>query len=93
MNEKQSRLLLESFDLRKLDRSCNFRGCDRHPSREILLQETNIITKERKEMASLYFCSEHYNDVSGDITVRLNEVADKRWVVGKKEYDVGFITH
>ena len=93
MNEKQSRLLLENFDLRKLDRQCNFRGCERHPSREILLHETNIITKERKEMASLYFCTEHYNDISGSITDRLNEIADKRLVVGKREYDVGIVTH
>ena len=61
--------------------------------KEVTLYETDLITKERKSVASLYFCTEHYNSTSKTITDSLNEIANKRWVIGKKAYDIGFITH
>jgi hypothetical protein len=93
MNEKQSEFITHMFELKNLDRVCNHRGCQKPPAKEILLYETDIILKERKEMASLYLCREHYNNTTKDITASLNEIAHKRYIVGKKEFDMGVITH
>lgn len=81
------------FDLKKLNKMCNHRECKKYPSKEILLYETDLITKEKKELVSLYFCTEHYNNISRKIATKLNEIGDKRWVINKKEFDIGFITH
>ena len=93
MNEKQMEFLAQMFELRNFKKICNWTGCGKMPSKEIVLQETDIITKEKKNVASLYFCTGHYNDISKQITKKLNEIANKRWVINKKEFDIGFITH
>jgi hypothetical protein len=93
MNDSQMQLLVKMFNLRNLNKTCNFRGCQKSPSKEVTLIETDLITKERKSVASLYFCTEHHNKISKSITADLNEIANKRWVIGKKEFDIGFITH
>lgn len=93
MNESQMQLLARRFNLRNLNKTCNYRECRKLPNKEITLIETDLITKERKNVASLYFCTEHHNKITKNITTELNEIANKRWVIGKKEFDIGFITH
>ena len=93
MNENQMRLLAEEFELRNFNKICNYHGCIKLPGKEIVLHETDLITKERKNVASLYFCTEHYNKTYKTITDKLNDIADKRLIIGKKSHDIGFITH
>jgi len=93
MNDKQTMLITQMFDLKKLNKTCNHKNCQKYPSKEILLYEVDLITKEKKNVVSLYFCTGHYNNISKEITSKLNEIADKRWVIHKKEFDIGFITH
>jgi hypothetical protein len=93
MNTSQSEMIISMFDLRKLSRTCNYKDCKSPPSKEILLYETDLITNQRKEAVSLYFCTKHYNIASVEIVRKLNEIGSKRWVVGKKEFDVGYVTH
>ena len=81
------------FELKKLNKTCNYTGCIKYPGKEIVLQETDLITKEIKNVASLYFCTEHHNKTSKTITSELNEIANKRWVISKKVFDTGIITH
>ena len=93
MNEKQMQFLAQSFNLMTFKKMCNYKDCHKYPSKEIILYETDIITKEEKIVASLYFCSEHYNKVARQITTKLNEIANKRWVIDKRVRETGFITH
>ena len=87
------RFLADSFDLKKFNKNCNHKNCIKLPNKEILLYETDLITKEKKVVASLYLCTEHYNHISKVIVDKLNGIADKRWVIDKKEHDIGYITH
>ncbi len=82
------------YDIRKLERKCNFINCNRKPGKEILIYEFDIRTGKKKELLSLYLCSEHFivarNTLIEDLKKTGNMEGKK---INIKVFDTGIITH
>ena len=85
-------LILREFDVRKLNRACNHKGCEKIPTKEMLIYETDFRNQRRKDLVSLYFCSKHY-EVSKKFLQKLAGVCEKGRVVDKKVFDIGYVTY
>ena len=86
-------ILAKNLDIWKMDKACNSQGCQKSPTKKVLIFQSNTITHEKKDLASLYFCTEHYNDKLIPIIQNLNEACGKRIKIFKKVKEIGYITH
>lgn len=50
-------------DIRLLKTFCNFRGCEKKPTKEMLIVQIDMNTAKRREIISIYLCQDHYNSM------------------------------
>jgi len=86
-------LIINSFDLKKRNRSCNVQGCNKLPTKETIIIELDMMIKRKRELASIYFCTEHYDYNIGKFLNKLNNVCEKGKIIDKKVFDIGYVTH
>jgi len=79
-------------DIRRLKSNCNFRDCGKKPGKEMLIFQIDMNTRTKKDIISIYLCSDHFTEMEkllGDIVNRFK--AGKRYVI--KGFDTGFVTY
>ncbi len=85
--------ILTNYEIRKLSKTCNFIGCDKFPSKEILVSVYDSKKVKSKELVSLYLCSKHFEIVEKTLVDELAKLCEEGKIVQKRVFDVGFITH
>lgn len=88
----QREIIASSFDLRKLAKTCNFMNCGKPASVEALVFESDVGTKKRRELASLYFCREHYKTALRELMKSLDRERKAGKVNGVEVFDIGYVT-
>jgi len=58
-------VLMDSYNVRKLDKECNDKTCETTPTKKIFVYEYKKFSK--KGIVSLYLCEEHVKSVRGFI--------------------------
>jgi hypothetical protein len=86
-------LIINSFDIRKRDKSCNVHGCNKLPTKEAIIIESDMMLKRKRELASVYFCTLHYDHSIRSLLSRLNNVCEKGKIIDKKVFDIGYVTY
>ena len=84
--------IMKSFDIRKLSRTCNTHGCDKPPAKEVNVFEFDAKTAKKRELVTLYLCSNHYNSLDLFLN-RLKELCEKGRIIQKEVFDVGCVTY
>jgi hypothetical protein len=86
----QRDLIAGMFDLKKLTKICNFRGCEKPPSVEALVFEEEVGNGKRRELVSLFLCQGHCDAALEDFLARLGR---RPGTVNKFEvFDIGYVT-
>jgi hypothetical protein len=57
--------LMDSYNVRKLDKICNDKACETEPTKKIFVYEYKKFSK--KGIVSLYLCEDHVKSVRGFI--------------------------
>jgi len=71
MNEAIIETILKLYDIKHLKKRCNFKGCDKKPSKMVEIIERNNIKK--RIIAKLYLCDEHIHSVD-ELIERLKKI-------------------
>lgn len=82
--------ILQRFEIRNMKRCCNFRGCRKTPTKELLLLEFDRRRPARR-VASLYLCEKHCTREAKSISNELKTEAGK--YIGGRIFDINYITH
>ncbi|MFH1978672.1 MAG: hypothetical protein ABIJ92_05080 [Candidatus Aenigmatarchaeota archaeon] len=86
-------LLSTVLDLRKRGNTCNIPQCEKMPVKEMVLIEHDKLKQRKREIATVYFCSDHCDKKPDEIVRRANVVAGKGKIIDKKVFDIGYITY
>ena len=86
-------VLAKILDIWKMSRACNQIGCMKAPTKKITVAGRSILTKEKRELASIYFCTEHYNNGLQPIINTLKDACSKEIKIEKTVKEIGCITH
>ena len=79
-------------DIRRLKRNCNFRDCEKKPGKEMLIFQINMDTRTKKNIISIYLCSDHFTEMEKLLEGVVNRFREgKRYVI--KGIDTGFVTY
>ncbi|MCK4335866.1 MAG: hypothetical protein KAW40_04050 [Candidatus Aenigmarchaeota archaeon] len=79
-------------DIRRLKRNCNFRDCEKKPGKEMLIFQVDMDTRTKKDIISIYLCSEHFGKMEKLLEGVVNRFKEgKRYVI--KGFDTGFVTY
>jgi hypothetical protein len=86
-------VITENLEIGKMARACNFSGCMKAPTKKITLSGRSVLTREKRDLASIYFCTEHYNKELRPITEKLRNACGKQIKIEKTVKEIGYITH
>ncbi|NIO23100.1 MAG: hypothetical protein GTN38_03690 [Candidatus Aenigmarchaeota archaeon] len=79
-------------DIRRMKRNCNFGKCEKKPGKEMLIFQINMDTRTKKNIISIYLCSDHFREME-----RCLEGVVNKFKSGKmyriKGFDIGFVTY
>jgi hypothetical protein len=89
----KAQLIAGTFELQRGSRLCNIRGCGNLPARKVTLFEENRINRERKPLAVVYLCNEHYSTRIPGFMTEINMLRETGRLIDKRVQDIGFITH
>lgn len=89
---KSRSLILERYDIKKLGRVCNSRGCKSVPTKELLISETEKNTSKNRELASLYLCEKHYNETADALVKDIRKTSGKGKTIERKTFNIGYVT-
>jgi len=89
----KSWILVKNLDVGKLGRACNFNGCTKAPTKKVIVSERNTFTRKKKDLASIYFCTKHYNNELRPIMNTLSCACGKQIKIEKTVKEIGYITH
>lgn len=78
-------------DIRKMKGNCNFRGCEKKPGKEMLIFRINMKDRTKKDIISLYLCTEHFSEMERKLEGVVNRFREGK-MYGIKEMDTGFVT-
>lgn len=79
----RSWILAKSLEIGKMNRACNFNGCKKAPTKRVLIFERNTATRKKRDLASLYFCTKHYNNDFNHVIGALRKTCEKQIKIGK----------
>jgi hypothetical protein len=85
-------IIIQNFDLRKLDRTCNDRNCQKPPSKKTTVFELNQTNMEKKELVVLNLCTEHFTGLKRFLR-ELAELTERDKAIGVDVLETGYITH
>lgn len=89
----KAELIANAFDLQRRNKLCNIRGCPKLPSKRVTLFEENRISRDKKTLATIFLCTEHYGTKMPAFITEINKARETGKVVEKRVQDVGFITY
>jgi hypothetical protein len=79
-------------DIRLLRRNCNFKECEKKPGKEMLIFQINMETRTKKDILSIYLCSDHFMEMEKALKNVVNKFKEgKMYVI--KGFDTGFVTY
>ena len=84
--------IMRSFDIRKLSRACNTHGCSKPPSKEVNVFEFDARTTRKRELVTLYLCTEHHSGLSSFLE-QLKGLCERGRIIQKEDFDIGRVTH
>lgn len=85
-------LIIQSFELRKLNRKCNDRECEKSPSKKTTVFELDNSNMEKKELVVLHLCTKHFEKLKMFLR-ELDELTEKDKTIGIETKEIGYITH
>ncbi|UCC91948.1 MAG: hypothetical protein JSV39_01645, partial [Candidatus Aenigmatarchaeota archaeon] len=69
-------------DIRRLKKNCNFRECGKKPGREMLIFQIDMGTRTKKDIISIYLCSDHFMEMEKLLEGVVNRFKEgKRYVI------------
>ena len=83
--------LAKKFELRKGGSECNHPDCKKMPGKEVVLIEVDLAKKKKREIGTVYMCSDHYRDIR-KVMDEL-KLASPGKVMEKRTFDIGFVTY
>jgi|YelNatPaOPRAMG01_1025707.scaffolds.fasta_scaffold167727_1 hypothetical protein len=83
-------LIKEDYDVRRLRNRCNYKDCDRYPSKEILIYETDFKKIKTRDLVSLYLCIKHFKEANENLIKKLSEIEVKDKRIDVRVSDLGF---
>jgi hypothetical protein len=89
----RAQLIADAFDLQRRSRLCNTPGCGKLPAKRVTIFEENRISGNRKPLATVYLCSEHYSTRVPVFLTEANRLRETGRVIDKKVQDIGLITY
>ena len=84
---------MDRFELQKMGRFCNKRGCMRRPMKKVLIEETDLISSEKKDIVELFFCNDHYRSFLSESLNDLNGMKEPEKVLSKRVFEIGYVTY
>ena len=84
-------LISKNFDLKNFSRNCNFHGCNRLPTKEATIFEFDPKTQKKRDLVSLYFCTEHYNTSIQKLMKEIKKIINDK-IIEKRIFDIGYVT-
>lgn len=85
-------VIIQGFELRKLDRMCNGRECKKPPSKKAMIFETDDMTGEKKELVMLHLCTRHSEGLKRFLN-DLGELTEKDKTIGIETTETGYVTY
>jgi hypothetical protein len=85
-------IILQKFDLKRLNRMCNERGCRKPPSKKTMIFEANKLTSERKELVLLNLCTGHFAELKRFLR-DLDELTGEDKAIVTETFETGYVTH
>jgi hypothetical protein len=79
-------------DIRRMKRNCNFRDCGKKPGKEMLIFQVDMDTRTKKNIMSVYLCSEHFKEMEKNLEGVTNRFREGRMYV-IKGIDIGYVTY
>lgn len=89
----KAQFIADTFELQRRSKLCNIRGCGKLPAKRVTLYEENRITRDRRPLATVYLCNEHYATRIPGFMTEINKLRETGRVIDKRVQDMGFITH
>ena len=89
----RAQLIADAFDLQRRNKLCNIPGCGKPPAKRVTIFEENRISRNRKALATVYLCSEHYSTKIPTFLTEANMLRETGRVIDKKVQDIGLITY
>ena len=86
-------ILAKTLEISKMGRVCNVSGCCEPPTKRVLVSERNLCTRKKRDLASIYFCTKHYNNELRPIINTLRGACSKGVKIEKRVREIGCITH
>ncbi len=81
-------ILAKHFDVQKLQKACNARGCDTLPTKEIMLYELELKSLRQRTLASIFLCPDHNRALIPNVMDELRTQLREGWTLEKKDYDL-----
>lgn len=85
--------LANNFNLRKGGKECNCSECNRMPSKEMVLFEMDLSRSKKRELGTVYMCSNHYPETSKKTLYEMNKTCKSGKIIDKKVFDIGYVTY
>ena len=86
-------ILARSLEISKMGKACNVIGCCEPPTKQVMLSERNLCTRKKRDLASIYFCTQHYNNELRPVINTLKGACSKGIKIEKTVKEIGCITH
>ena len=86
-------VLAKSLEIGKMNRACNCTGCMKAPTKKVTVSERSVITRKKRDVASIYFCTKHYNNELTPIMNTLSCACSKQIKIEKTVKEIGYITY
>ncbi len=83
----------KKYDLGKFNRICNHHDCPKFPSKEILISENDRQQEKTRDIASLFFCINHFREAHRELKKELEEFDRPMKKVEMKIFDIGYVTY
>lgn len=90
--DPKAELIMKSFDIKKLNRSCNSPGCENPVMKEVGILEFDTRINRKRELVSLYLCNEHYSSLEAFLE-KLSSLCEKGKVIEKEVTEMGYLTY
>ncbi len=89
----KAQMIADIFDLQRRNKICNIRDCSKLPTKKITLFEENRITNDKRVLATVFLCNEHYSTKIPIFLTEINKQRETGKVIDKKVQDIGFLTY
>ncbi len=83
----------KKYDIGKFNRVCNQKDCHKFPSKEILITEIDRKLEKKRDIASLFFCGNHFREAHRELKHELREFEVPLKKVEMQVFDIGYVTY